>query len=311
MRCGRWRWPAGSRARRAGLTGAKAKALVDSEKSSQLYRDVAARAGADARRPARSWASRTSSWAICWAIRTSRTWAAPRSAGNAYDQALAAFRQLGRRAPGRLASPPLRRRDARADGHDARAGRAMADAAAAYEESYEVRRALGRARSRRIATSCATWEWRSRSWATCCRAADGAGGAVAELSPGARRVRAAGARAIPATPTPRARWQSAARSSGGAVRESGGHAEALDPARKPRSRRIATFASMDAGNVRATCDLARVAEALGDRVAGRGTGRPCVPAVAREPAGAQRAQGPLQPPADAAGLAAKLRSCGS
>ena len=71
---------------------------------------------------------------------------------------------------------------------------------------------------------------------------------------------------------------------------------------------------MDAGNVRAPCDLSRVAESLGDLRAESGdTGSASLACeLWRESSAARQAlKGRCGQPADAEGLAAKLRSCGS
>ena len=168
MRCGRWRWPTAGAATCWRLTGAKAEALVDLEKSSQLYpgcrsgpagvarrqagsRHRARQAGRSARQPElrEPGTGRTTP-----ASSTPRRWL--RSAG--CDQAAPTDWRMRR-----FVGMTLER-----VGHAARRRERVARGAARrYQESYEIRRGARRRASRRIATSCATSAWRSRSWATC------------------------------------------------------------------------------------------------------------------------------------------------
>jgi hypothetical protein len=96
---------------------------------------------------------------------------------------------------------------------------------------------------------------------------------------------------------------------GQALRESGAHAEGL-PLLEAALATHRDHVSMDAGNVRAACDLARVAEAVGDLRAGS-SGAPLACQLWRESQQARNARDGRCNQADAAGLAAKLRSCGS
>jgi eukaryotic-like serine/threonine-protein kinase len=294
-----------ARRRRAdvlALTGAKAAALVDLEKSSQLYRDVAARPDASVDDQLEAGIAHVKLGDLLGNPNFENLGRAE-EAGKEYDQALAAFRQLGRRAPDdwrvhRFIGLTLERWGTL---HE-HAGDWPA-AQRSYEESYEVRRALADAHSshRDIVRDLGV---ALEKLGNLRREQTGPPAAVASY----REALAVFERLARVDPSDvnAARTVAISREKlGQALRESGVHAEGLTLLEAA----LATHrdhASMDAGNVRAACDLARVAEAVGDLRAA-----PLACQLWRESEQARNAHTVRCSQADAAGLAAKLRSCGS
>jgi non-specific serine/threonine protein kinase/serine/threonine-protein kinase len=298
-----------ARRRRAdvlALTGAKAAALVDLEKSSQLYRDVAARPDASVDDQLEAGIAHVKLGDLLGNPNFENLGRAE-EAGNEYDQALAAFRQLRRRAPDdwrvhRFVGLTLERWGTL---HE-HAGD-WAAAQRSYEESYEVRRALADAHSshRDIVRDMGV---ALEKLGNLRRAQTGPAAAVASY----REALAVFERLARVDPSDvnAARTVAISREKlGQTLRESGAHAEGLTLLEAA----LATHrdhVSMDAGNVRAACDLARVAEAVGDLRAESG-GAPLACQLWRESEQARNAHKGSCSQADAAGLAAKLRNCGS
>ena len=304
-----------ARRRRAdvlALTGAKAEALVDLEKSSQLYLSAAA---------------------------------GPQASLDDKLEAGIAHVKLG----DLLGNPNFenlgRADDARGE-YAAGAGRVSAAAAGGTPTDWRMRRFLGLTLERvgTLHEDAGEWLAAQQSYEDSYRGAAGAGGRTglasrhrsrpghsageagqrapgavgrgrggAELSRGAGRLRAPGAR------RPQRRQRCAhgghrPRKAGRrAVREAGNRAEAI----AMLEAALAThrdLVAMDAGNVRASCDLARVAEAVGDlraqSGAARGASLSCE--LWRESERARDSpQRPLRPARMSKPCRAKLRSCGS
>jgi eukaryotic-like serine/threonine-protein kinase len=301
-----------ARRRRAdvlALTGAKAEALVDLERSLQLYQGLA-----DSRQ-----ATLDDEFEAGIAhLKLGDLLGNPNfenlgrdgDARAEYERALATFRHLQSEAPEdwrmrRFVGITLERQ-----GTLHEQARNWDTAEQAYQESYQVRRvlAVGRPAHKDVVRDL---------------------GVALEKLGNVRRARSGAAAAVPSYREALAVFERLARVDpsdanaartvaisreklGGAVRETGERTEAT----RMLESALAThrdLASMDAGNVRAPCDLSRVAESLGDLRAESGdSGASLACELWREGSAARQAlKGRCGQPADAERLAAKLRSCGS
>ena len=237
------------------------------QRSGELFAEIAARRRRHARRSDRRPALRRSSSATCSAIRTSRTSGA----------AAAATRYAGARDV-----PPARRRGAErrcacgaisasrssASARMHEAPKRWPEAAAAYQESFEIRRGAGRARA--VAPRHPARPRHRPREAGQLQRASGAGAACRTTG---RRWRSSSGwlPPIPPTPTPPAPSPISREILADALRE-----RAAGPRRSRCSPALDAhrgFAAQDRDNAQARCDAARVAESLGDVLAaGRAPG---------------------------------------
>jgi len=302
-----------ARRRRAdvlALTGARAEALVDLEKSSQLYLGLVDLAQASLDDKLEAGIAHLKLGDLLGNPNFENLGRAEDARG-AYERALATFRRLQSEAPDdwrmrRFVGVTLERQ-----GTLYEQARDWDTAEQAYQESYEVRNALAAARPshRDVVRDL---------------------GVALEKLGNVRRARSGAAAAVPSYREALSVFEQLARVDpsdanaartvaisreklGGAVRETGERTEAIRMLESALDTHR-DLASMDAGNVRAPCDLSRVAESLGDLRAESGDtgGASLACELWRESSVARKAiKGRCGEPADAEGLAAKLRSCGS
>jgi len=301
-----------ARRRRAdvlALTGAKAEALVDLEKSSQLYLGAAAGPQASLDDKLEAGIAHVKLGDLLGNPNFENLGRADDARGE-YAQALAVFQRLRQEAPTdwrvrRFLGLTLERMGTLHED----AGEWLA-AQESYEASYEVRRALAAEQGshRDIVRDL---------------------GIALEKLGNVRRAQAGAAAAVPSYREALAVFERLARIDpsdanaartvaigreklGHAVREGGNRAEAM----AMLEAALAThrdLVAMDAGNVRASCDLARVAEAVGDlraqSGAARGASLSCE--LWRESERVRDTHKGRCGQADVEALSAKLRSCGS
>ncbi len=299
-----------ARRRRAdvlALTGAKAEALVDLEKSSQLYRSLADEPSAPLDDKLEAGIAHVKLGDLFGNPNFENLGRAGDAAAE-YAAALSAFRRLQNQAPDdwrirRFVGLTLERQ-----GTLSEYARDWHAAEQAYQESYRVRLELAGTRPshRDVVRDLGVALEKLGN-------VHGAQSGPAAAVPSYREALAVFERLARVDPSDANAARSVAISReklGEAVRETGDHAEAITML-KAALVTHRDLASMDAGNVRASCDLARVAESLGDlRADSKSTSQAC--ALWRESNLARKAlKGRCGQPADAQSLAAKLRDCGS
>ena len=301
-----------ARRRRAdvlALTGAKAEALVDLEKSSQLYLGLADSRRATLDDKLEAGIAHLKLGDLLGNPNFENLGRAEDASGE-YERALATFRRLQAEAPDdwrmrRFVGITLERQ-----GTLHEQARDWDTAEQAYQESYQVRRALASERPahRDVVRDMGVALEKLGN-------VRGARSGSADAVPSYREALAVFERLARVDPSDAnaARTVAISREKlGGALRKVGDRAEAIRMLEAARATHR-DLVSMDSGNVRAPCDLSRVAESLGDLRAESGdSGASLACDLWREGSAARRAlKGRCGQPADAERLAAKLRSCGS